>query len=56
MERVYWVRGIRGATTVKADEPSLVHEATQDLLNEMLLANNINDHEIIASIFFQCEI
>ncbi len=52
MEETYWVRGIRGATTVERDEPELIHEATKELLSEMLKANSINDFEVIASIFF----
>ena len=51
-ERVYWVRGIRGATTVEGDEAQLVLDATQELLEEMLRANEIDDFEVIASIFF----
>jgi chorismate mutase len=52
MEKAYWVRGIRGATTVERDEAELVLQATQELLEEMLRANNITDFEPIASIFF----
>jgi chorismate mutase len=48
----YWVRGIRGATTVEADEPELVLEATRELLVAMLEANGIDDFEPIAAIFF----
>lgn len=48
----YWVRGIRGATTVEADEPELVLEATRELLVAMLDANGIDDFEPIAAIFF----
>ena len=52
MEKTYWLRGIRGATTVERDEPELIHEATRELLEEMLKANNISDFELLASIFF----
>ncbi|MFO7546117.1 MAG: chorismate mutase [Trueperaceae bacterium] len=52
MERTYWVRGIRGATTVDADEPELILEATRELLAAMLAANEIGDFEVIAAIFF----
>jgi chorismate mutase len=52
MEKPYWVRGIRGATTVERDDAELVLQATQELLEEMLRANNITEHEPIASIFF----
>lgn len=52
MERPYWLRGIRGATTVARDEPELIHEATRELLCEMLRQNDISDYEVIAAIFF----
>lgn len=48
----HWVRGIRGATTVAADEPELILEATEELLREMLRANDLEDFEPIAAIFF----
>lgn len=51
-ERPYWVRGIRGATTVSDDSADLVLEATRELLEEMLAANGIEDYEPIAAIFF----
>lgn len=47
-----WVRGIRGATTVDADEPELILEATRELLREMLAQNGITDFGIITSAFF----
>lgn len=52
MERPYWVRGIRGATTVDADEPALILEATRELLEVMLEENGIEGFDAIASIFF----
>jgi chorismate mutase len=52
MEKPYWVRGIRGATTVERDEPELILEATEELLVTMLKANEITEFEPIASIFF----
>jgi len=52
MERPYWVRGIRGATTVEADEPGHILEATRELLEVMLEENGIDDFDVIASIFF----
>jgi chorismate mutase len=51
MER-YWLRGIRGATTVLRDEPELILAATEELLRVMLAQNDITDFEAIASIFF----
>lgn len=50
MER--WLRGIRGATTVERDAAELVLAATRELLQEMLRANEIDDPEPIAAIFF----
>lgn len=50
--RPYWLRGVRGATTVAADEPSLILEATRELLTAMLEANGIDDFDVIAAIFF----
>lgn len=47
-----WLRGIRGATTVTADDAEEILSATRELLEEMLAANEISDFEIIASIFF----
>ncbi len=46
------VRGIRGATTVEADRPELILEATRELLETMLDANDVREFEAIASIFF----
>lgn len=46
------MRGIRGATTVDADESELVLEATEELLVAMLDANGIESYECIAAIFF----
>lgn len=51
-EQPCWLRGIRGATTVARDEPELILEATAELLEEMLRANDIAEFEPIASIFF----
>ena len=52
MDNPYWLRGIRGAITVKHDDPSLIREATQKLLNTLLERNDINDFNLITSIFF----
>jgi len=48
----WWLRGIRGATTVADDTPELILDATRELLLELLSANDIDDFEVIASIFF----
>ncbi len=52
MDTPYWLRGIRGAITVERDEPSLIHQATQELLQAILKANDIDDFNLITSIFF----
>lgn len=52
MDKPYWLRGIRGATTTERDEPELILAATEELLQEMLAANEIDSFETIASIFF----
>ena len=51
-ERPYWLRGVRGATTVAEDRPELILEATRELLGEMLEQNGVSDFEHIAAIFF----
>lgn len=45
------IRGIRGATTVKANEAELVFEATKELLTEIVRRNEI-ELDQIASAFF----
>jgi chorismate mutase len=46
------IRGIRGATTVPADEPDLILQATRELLEEILEANTSMKPEDIASAIF----
>lgn len=45
-------RGIRGATTVPADDPDLILAATRELLEEILAENADMRPEDIASAFF----
>ncbi len=46
------VRGIRGATSVTQDDPALIREATQELIEEILRRNGITDfHDVISAIF-----
>jgi chorismate mutase len=45
-------RGIRGATTVSADQPDLILEATRELLEAILSANTGMCPEDIGSAFF----
>ena len=46
------IRGIRGATTVPADEPSLILQATRQLLEEILEENVGMQPEDVASAVF----
>ena len=46
------VRGIRGATTVEADQPDLLLAATQELLEAMITANAGMRPEDVASALF----
>jgi chorismate mutase len=46
------IRGIRGATTVEADQSDLILDATRELLEAILDANNGMHPEDIASVFF----
>jgi chorismate mutase len=46
------IRGIRGATTVTADEPGLILEATRELLEEILEENKGMQPEDVASAIF----
>ena len=46
------IRGIRGATTVSADEPDLILEATRELLEAILSANENMKPEDVGSALF----
>ena len=46
------IRGIRGATTVTADEPDLILQATRELLEEILTENKGMRPEDVASAVF----
>jgi chorismate mutase len=46
------IRGIRGATTVSADEPDLILEATRELLEAILDANSSMKSEDVGSALF----
>jgi chorismate mutase len=45
-------RGIRGATTVVADEPGLILQATRELLERILIENKGLDPEDLGSVLF----
>jgi chorismate mutase len=46
------VRGIRGATSVEADDKEMILAATRELLEEICRANEIQDYEQIVSAIF----
>jgi len=46
------IRGIRGATTVAADDPDLILQATRELLEEILEENENMKPEDVASALF----
>jgi chorismate mutase len=46
------IRGIRGATTVTADQPDLILQATRELLEEILAENKGMQPEDVASAIF----
>jgi chorismate mutase len=46
------IRGIRGATTVTADEPDLILQATRELLEEILAENEGMRPDDVASAIF----
>lgn len=46
------VRGIRGAISVRADEPDLIREATAELIQAVLDRNEITDFDDIISAVF----
>ncbi len=44
---------LRGATTVSADEPALIADATQELLRALLERNTLQPSQVISA-FFTC--
>jgi len=42
------VRGVRGAVTVDRDEPKLIHEATRELVAEMVTRNELRTEDIVS--------
>ncbi|MGE0201296.1 MAG: chorismate mutase [Candidatus Melainabacteria bacterium] len=45
------IRGVRGATTIDADDPALMRDALQQLLSEIISRNKIRTVDI-SSVFF----
>lgn len=46
------VRGVRGATTVEADDPAQIREAAGELMQEILRRNGIDDFDNVISAVF----
>lgn len=46
------VRGVRGATTVEADDAALIHAAARELMEEILRRNQIADFDDVISAVF----
>lgn len=45
------VRGLRGATTVEADEPERILDATSELLRELMERNGLQSSQVISAVF-----
>jgi chorismate mutase len=45
------VRALRGAITVEVDDPHEIRDATQELLDELMHANDLDRDDIISAIF-----
>jgi chorismate mutase len=45
------IRALRGATTVSSDEPLLIREGVQELLETLLEENDLTPNEIISAVF-----
>ncbi|MBA3343581.1 MAG: chorismate mutase [Gemmatimonadaceae bacterium] len=43
--------GLRGATTVDADSPDLIADATRELLSELIRLNGLEPDDVISAIF-----
>ncbi len=51
MDSLCWVRGVRGATTCEANEPEKILEATAELLQALVSANEIDPLDLASAIF-----
>lgn len=45
------IRALRGATTVAGDDPLLIREGVQELLETLLEENNLTPSEVISAVF-----
>jgi chorismate mutase len=45
------VRGIRGATTVEADTPEAILDATEELVREIVSANALDPSDVASALF-----
>lgn len=50
-DRAPRVRGIRGATTVAANDKTLILEATDELLARLIEANDLEPDDIVSALF-----
>lgn len=46
-----WCRGVRGATTVAANTPQAILEATTELLSALIKANGIKAEDVVSAFF-----
>jgi chorismate mutase len=44
-------RGLRGATTVVADDPTHIHDAVRELIDALVAANALDPDDILSAIF-----
>jgi len=51
MEDARTIRALRGATTVASDDPLLIREGVQELLDVLLEENDLTPLEIISAVF-----
>jgi chorismate mutase len=49
------VRAVRGATTVEADAPDGIREATRTLLAELLARNGLGPDDVVSALFTMTE-
>jgi chorismate mutase len=45
------VRAVRGAITVAADDPESIRDATRELLDELLRANELAPDDVVSALF-----
>ena len=45
------MRGLRGATTIVADDPAHIHDAVRELIDALVAANALDPDDILSAIF-----